>query len=93
MNLTVSPKCGRLLLFQNLDKQGRCHPLSLHRALPPPRSPSRRTPLPLKAVVQKWVYRGCFGPDSNSRLDAEQDGPHVVVCDSSGSCRWYVHFA
>ena len=30
INITVPPKTGRLLLFQSLDMNGRCDPLSAH---------------------------------------------------------------
>jgi hypothetical protein len=76
LSVSVEPREGTAVLWNNLESRGFCNPRSLHRAA----SPSRGS----KYVVQKWFYDG----NVDVRRAPTADN---VLCDGSGSCREYVH--
>ena len=76
LNVSIAPREGLAVLFNNLEPRGFCNPRSMHRAQSPRRG--------VKHVLQRWYFDG---PSPTRR---ERTTDHVL-CDRSGSCREYVH--
>nr|XP_006825421.1 PREDICTED: uncharacterized protein LOC102803100 [Saccoglossus kowalevskii] len=87
LNISVRPIQGRALVWNNMDSDGKCQPLSLHEAAPVIRGS--------KYIIQRWYYYESFYALGKRSAEPElpprvQDQPRVS-CDKyeQGSCRWY----
>uniref|UniRef100_H2YIA6 Fe2OG dioxygenase domain-containing protein n=1 Tax=Ciona savignyi TaxID=51511 RepID=H2YIA6_CIOSA len=87
LNVTITPKRGRALVWTNMNNEGHCDVTSYHQASPVIRGK--------KFIIQRWYYFENF-PALGKRFDGPEL-PHRsplaprVACDrfDSGSCRWY----
>ncbi|XP_062518020.1 uncharacterized protein LOC134193224 [Corticium candelabrum] len=87
LDIAVKPKAGRALIWNSMDAEGNCDPMTVHSADKVARG--------RKVILQRWYYYHNF-PALGKRMsepDLPVRLPHqpMVQCDQydSGSCRWY----
>lgn len=87
LGISVQPKQGRLLVWNNMDQYGECDPTSIHQAAPVANG--------RKYILQRWYYYKNF-PSLGKRmpepkLPKRKELQARVTCDryEEGSCRWY----
>lgn len=83
VNISVPPKTGRLLLFQSLDENGRCDPLSAHIG----HAPSAGD-IP-KFAWQKWFLAAPSPADRRAKELAARSAMQTM-CDLELVCRSYL---
>ncbi|XP_066927141.1 uncharacterized protein [Clytia hemisphaerica] len=87
LGLSVRPKQGRLLVWNNMNRRGRCDPTSVHHATPVVKG--------RKFILQRWYYYKSFSSlghrSPEPELPKRKPMQPRVVCDhfEEGSCRWY----
>ncbi|XP_052808216.1 uncharacterized protein LOC128237063 [Mya arenaria] len=87
LGIWARPRKGRALLWNNMDPDGKCEPLSVHKA--------NKVLKGHKYILQRWYYYKSFYSlgkrPPEPPLPARQPGQSRVSCDEyeHGSCRWY----
>ncbi|XP_069111252.1 uncharacterized protein [Argopecten irradians] len=87
LGIWVKPKKGRALVWNNMNEDGKCEPMSIHKAA--------KVDKGHKYILQRWYYYKSFyslgkrPPEPEIPRRAELQGR--VSCDEyqHGSCRWY----
>ncbi|OWF40008.1 uncharacterized protein LOC110464377 [Mizuhopecten yessoensis] len=87
LGIWVKPRKGRALVWNNMNEDGKCEPLSIHKAA--------KVDQGHKYILQRWYYYKSFY--SLGKRPPEPEIPHRaefqgrVSCDEyqHGSCRWY----
>ncbi|XP_033762085.1 uncharacterized protein LOC117343723 [Pecten maximus] len=87
LGIWVKPRKGRALVWNNMNEDGRCEPMSIHKAA--------KVDKGHKYILQRWYYYKSFyslgkrPPEPEIPRRAELQGR--VSCDEyqHGSCRWY----
>ncbi|KAL3832523.1 hypothetical protein ACJMK2_024158 [Sinanodonta woodiana] len=80
-------KKGRALLWNNMNENGKCEPMSIHNA--------SKVVTGHKYILQRWYYYKSFYSlgkrPPEPELPARESGQSRVSCDEydHGSCRWY----
>eukprot|EP00057_Strongylocentrotus_purpuratus_P013044 XP_011667518.1 PREDICTED: uncharacterized protein LOC105439808 [Strongylocentrotus purpuratus] len=87
LRISVTPRKGRAIVWNNMNSGGECEPISIHEAA--------QVKTGHKFIIQRWYYYQSFSylgkrapePDLPARAP---DQPRVS-CDEyeHGSCRWY----
>eukprot|EP00057_Strongylocentrotus_purpuratus_P013043 XP_011667517.1 PREDICTED: prolyl 4-hydroxylase subunit alpha-2 [Strongylocentrotus purpuratus] len=87
LGISVTPRKGRAIVWNNMNGGGECEPISIHEAA--------QVKTGHKFIIQRWYYYKSFSylgkrapePDLPARAS---DQPRVS-CDEyeHGSCRWY----
>ncbi|XP_031556482.1 probable prolyl 4-hydroxylase 7 [Actinia tenebrosa] len=87
LGIKVKPKKGLALVWNSMDQDGNCEPLSLHDA--------KKVKKGHKYIIQRWYYYKSFltlgkRPPEPSLPKRKREQPRVS-CDEyeQGSCRWY----
>ncbi|XP_038044858.1 uncharacterized protein LOC119719459 [Patiria miniata] len=88
LGISVRPRKGRAITWNNEDIDGTCDPYSIHAAKPVIKGH--------KIILQRWYYYQNFymlgkRPSSEPDLPVRQELQPYVSCDEydHGSCRWY----
>ncbi|XP_061180354.1 prolyl 4-hydroxylase subunit alpha-1-like [Saccostrea echinata] len=87
LGIWVKPRKGRALVWNNMNEEGKCEPMSIHNAAVVNKGH--------KYIIQRWYYYKSFyslgkrPPEPD--LPARAPGTPRVNCDEyeNGSCRWY----
>ncbi|XP_070564959.1 uncharacterized protein [Ptychodera flava] len=87
LGIRVKPKQGRAIVWNNMDPDGNCEPLSIHTA--------DVVTGGHKYIIQRWYYYKSFyalgkrTPEPD--VPIRKQGQPKVSCDdyTVGSCRWY----
>ncbi|XP_062577395.1 prolyl 4-hydroxylase subunit alpha-1-like [Saccostrea cucullata] len=87
LGIWVKPRKGRALIWNNMNEEGKCEPMSVHNAAVVNKGH--------KYIIQRWYYYKNFyslgkrPPEPD--LPARAPGTPRVNCDEyeNGSCRWY----
>ncbi|XP_060067036.1 prolyl 4-hydroxylase subunit alpha-1-like [Ylistrum balloti] len=87
LGIWVKPRKGRALVWNNMNEDGKCEPMSVHKAA--------KVDKGHKYIIQRWYYYKSFyslgkrPPEPELPRRAELQGR--VSCDEyhHGSCRWY----
>ncbi|XP_057292709.1 uncharacterized protein LOC130621441 [Hydractinia symbiolongicarpus] len=87
LGVSVTPRKGRLIVWTNMNKQGKCDKTSVHEAAPVIKG--------RKYILQRWYYFKNFM--ALGKRPMEPDLPKrkflqpKISCDyyEQGSCRWY----
>ena len=78
LGVSIKPRQAKLLLFENVDNRGRCHPLAMHLAHP---VKGTATKLVLKMLIHAKAFNG-RATDGFAR-----ERGHITCGDVD--CRWY----
>ncbi|KAK3603582.1 hypothetical protein CHS0354_017296 [Potamilus streckersoni] len=87
LGIWVKPKKGRALLWNNMNENGKCEPMSIHNA--------SKVVTGHKYILQRWYYYKSFYSlgkrPPEPELPVREPGQSRVSCDEydHGSCRWY----
>lgn len=87
LGISVTPKKGRAIVWNNMNAAGQCDPLSVHTAA--------QVKEGHKFIIQRWYYYRNFYQlgkrMTEPMLPARLPGQPKVSCDEyeHGSCRWY----
>lgn len=87
LGIWVRPRKGRAVMWNNMDANGHCEPMSIHVA--------NKVEEGHKYILQRWYYYKSFYSlgkrPPEPTLPARHPGQPRVSCDEYeyGSCRWY----
>lgn len=87
LGIWVKPRKGRALVWNNMNEDGKCEPLSIHNAA--------KVNKGHKYILQRWYYYKNFYSlgkrPPEPELPPRASGTPRVNCDEyeKGSCRWY----
>eukprot|EP00794_Sanderia_malayensis_P003012 gene3012-3470_t len=87
LGISVKPKRGRLIVWNNMRPDGSCDPTSIHNAA--------KVVDGRKVIIQRWYYYQNFYSlgkrPPEPELPKRQELQPCVLCDEyvQGSCRWY----
>ncbi|XP_072179464.1 uncharacterized protein [Diadema setosum] len=87
LGVSVKPKRGRAVVWNNMDATGYCEPQSVHKAAAVINGH--------KFILQRWYYHESFFQlgkrPPQADIPAREPGQAKVNCDEyeHGSCRWY----
>nr|XP_054766925.1 uncharacterized protein LOC129274093 [Lytechinus pictus] len=87
LGISVKPKRGQAIIWNNMNSNGECEPISVHEAAQVRKGH--------KYIIQRWYYYQSFAylgrRAPEPALPARAPGQPRVSCDEyeHGSCRWY----
>lgn len=87
LGIWVKPRKGRALVWNNMNKEGKCEHLSIHQAA--------KVTKGHKFILQRWYYYKSFYSlgkrPPEPHIPVMEPGTPRVSCDEyeHGSCRWY----
>ncbi|XP_041479070.1 uncharacterized protein LOC121426751 isoform X1 [Lytechinus variegatus] len=87
LGISVKPKRGQAIVWNNMNSNGECEPISVHEAAQVMKGH--------KYIIQRWYYYQSFAylgrRAPEPALPARAPGQPRVSCDEyeHGSCRWY----
>ncbi|KAJ8314180.1 hypothetical protein KUTeg_008741 [Tegillarca granosa] len=87
LGIWVKPRKGRALVWNNMNEDGKCEHMSLHKAA--------KVTSGHKYIIQRWYYYKSFYSLGKRppppHLPIRDENQPMVSCDEyeHGSCRWY----